>query len=185
MDLIRSNRKSIAIEIGCDLKIKVRAPQRMAQYKILKFVEEKEWWIQSHLEKMKQRIEREQEQDPVPQPTKEGTQRLTMMAKTIIPERVAYYAKSMRVTYGKITIRNQKTRWGSCSQAGNLNFNCHLVEMPQEVLDYVVVHELCHRKQMNHSRAFWNEVEKVLPDYNRYRLWLREYGSRYLTERQS
>jgi len=90
--------------------------------------------------------------------------------------RVEYFANIMGVTYGNITIRNQKTRWGSCSSKGNLNFNCLLMLAPSEILDYVVVHELCHRKQMNHSKAFWLEVEKVLPDYKESIEWLKEEG---------
>ena len=82
----------------------------------------------------------------------------------------------MGVTYGRITIRAAKTRWGSCSGAGNLNFHWKLILMPDEVLDYVVVHELAHRKQMNHSPAFWAEVEKVLPDYRERRRWLKNWG---------
>ena len=79
-------------------------------------------------------------------------------ARIFIPERVKYYAEVIGVDYGRITIRCQKTRWGSCSSKGNLNFNCLLMLMPSEVIDYVVVHELCHIKQMNHSKAFWKEV---------------------------
>ena len=82
--------------------------------------------------------------------------------------------------YGRITIREQKTRWGSCSSKGNLNFNWKLVLMPEEVLDYVVVHELAHRKEMNHSERFWNHVEKVLPDYQARRKLLRELEHRHL-----
>ena len=97
-------------------------------------------------------------------------------ALEVIPTRVEYFANIMGVTYGNITIRNQKTRWGSCSSKGNLNFNCLLMLAPSEILDYVVVHELCHRKQMNHSKAFWLEVEKVLPDYKESIEWLKEEG---------
>lgn len=182
--LIRSNRKSIAIEINRDLQIKVRAPQRMAQYRIMKFVAEKEDWIQLHMEKM-ELLRQKQEQDSSfsqrPPMTEEEIRKLTETAKKVLLIRVAYFARQMGVTYGRVTIRNQKTRWGSCSQAGNLNFNCHLAEMPDEILDYVVVHELCHRKQMNHSRQFWAEVEKVLPDYQIRRKWLKDNGRRYLT----
>jgi predicted metal-dependent hydrolase len=80
------------------------------------------------------------------------------------------------VSYGRITIRNQKTRWGSCSGKGNLNFNCLLMLAPPEVLDYVVVHELCHRREMNHSPRFWALVEQVLPDWRQRRQWLKTHG---------
>ena len=98
-------------------------------------------------------------------------------ALRVIPERVRFYAPVVGVTYGRITIRNQRTRWGSCSAKGNLNFNCLLMKAPPEVLDYVVVHELCHRLEMNHSPRFWAQVERVLPDYKVSRKWLREHGN--------
>ena len=88
--------------------------------------------------------------------------KLASKALDYIPGRVKYYADIIGVTYGKITIRNQKTRWGSCSSKGNLNFNCLLMLMPPEVIDYVVVHELCHRKQMNHSKAFWRKYFQTI-----------------------
>ena len=103
---------------------------------------------------------------------REGIER----AKRIFPERTAYFALRMGVDYGRITIREQKTRWGSCSSKGNLNFNWKLILAPPEVLDYVVVHELCHLKKMNHSKAFWDEVGKVMPEYETYKLWLKENG---------
>ena len=181
VELIRSSRKTIAIEIHPDLRIKVRAPLRTPQYRIMEFLKEKEHWIDLHLEKMRQRQEGGADQPSKVPVSEQEIRELTELAKQVIPQRVAFFAGQMDVTYGRITIRNQKTRWGSCSQAGNLNFNCHLAEMPDEILDYVVVHELCHRKQMNHSRLFWAEVEKVLPDYQIRRKWLKENGRRYLT----
>ena len=85
----------------------------------------------------------------------------------------------MKVTYGRITIRDQKTRWGSCSSRGNLNFNWRLLLMPERVMDYVIVHELAHRREMNHSAAFWQIIETYLPDYRERRQWLKENGVRY------
>ena len=92
------------------------------------------------------------------------------------PKRVKYFAELMGVEYGGITIRNQKTRWGSCSGKKNLNFNCLLMLTPDDVKDYVVVHELCHLIEMNHSPRFWAEVERILPDFKKSRLWLKRNG---------
>jgi hypothetical protein len=114
--------------------------------------------------------------------TEEERARGVEKALKIFPERTAYYAKRMGVTYNRITIREQKTRWGSCSAKGNLNFNWKLVLMPPEVLDYVVVHELAHRREMNHSVRFWKVVEAELPDYQARRALLRQYERRLMTE---
>ena len=98
------------------------------------------------------------------------------MARKDIPPRVEHFARVMGLNYGKVAIRAQRTRWGSCSAKGNLNFNCLLVLLPDEVRDYVVVHELAHLKDMNHSPRFWAEVGKVIPDYKLRRAQLRELG---------
>ena len=105
---------------------------------------------------------------------------LAREAATYIPERVSFYASLMDVSYGRITIRNQKSRWGSCSSKGNLNFNCLLMLAPLEIIDYVVVHELCHRREMNHSPLFWTEVENMLPDYKKRRKWLKDNGEKLM-----
>ena len=178
--IIKSRRKTIAIQVNSDLSVTVRAPRSTSEKDIEEILKKKEAWISKHIEKIKETKERF-EAEPTEKLTREKVIALAEEALKVIPERVEYFAKVIGVTYGKITVRNQKTRWGSCSSKGNLNFNCLLMLAPPEVLDYVVVHELCHRKQMNHSKAFWLEVEKVLPNYKEVRKWLKEEGSQMIT----
>ncbi|MBQ8559450.1 MAG: M48 family metallopeptidase [Tyzzerella sp.] len=169
--VIRSNRKTMSIEITKEAEILVRAPYRMPNSEIQRFLNDKADWIEKHIEKA-----RTAKQDSRERLTEEQIRELADKAMEVLPKRVAYFANVMGVTYGRITIRNQKTLWGSCSSKGNLNFNCMLMKTPPEIQDYVVVHELCHRKEMNHSKRFWTEVEKVLPDYRERRKWLKENG---------
>ena len=174
--LIRSNRKTVAIQVNPDLSITVRAPRYASKKEIDRIVEKNEAWIIKHIEKIKMNKAKYDALN-VEKLTPEEIKTLAEQALKIIPQRVEYFAGQVGVDYGRITIRNQKTRWGSCSSKGNLNFNCLLMLAPDEILDYVVVHELCHRKEMNHSKAFWAEVEKVLPDYRESVKWLKEKGN--------
>ena len=176
IEVIRSKRKTLAIEIRPDMRAVVRAPEKIPQNEIMKFVEEKQNWIKKHLVQMYFKAEENKKQKKEPALTNADIEKLCQKALSVIPDKVKYYAEIMGVTYGRITIRNQKTRWGSCSSKGNLNFNCLLMLMPDKVLDYVVVHELCHLKQMNHSKKFWKEVERYMPDYPNYKKWLNENG---------
>jgi len=114
--------------------------------------------------------------------TQQELDALKKEAKLLIPERVRYFAAKLGITYGRIAIRAQRSRWGSCSSKGNLNFNCLLMLAPTEVTDSVVVHELCHRKEMNHSDRFYREVLRVFPDYWKWDRWLKDHG-RELMER--
>lgn len=165
--LVRSERKTIAIQIQPNGDLIVRAPRRMPASAINQFVASKRGWIEKHLPK---------QGDLLPRFTEEEIHALAQQAMKGISQRVEHYAPLVGVAYGNISIRSQRTRWGSCSSAGNLNFNCLLMLTPEKVRDYVVVHELCHRKEMNHSPRFWAEVEKILPDYRESRRWLRENG---------
>lgn len=97
-------------------------------------------------------------------------------AKAVIPKRVRFWAEQIGESYGNVTVKNQRKRWGSCSSVRNLNFNRRLIMAPEAVMDYVVVHELCHLRHMNHSKEFWNEVEKILPDYKICKKWLEKNG---------
>ncbi len=177
IEIRRSRRKTIALEVTADVRVIVRAPMRMKEKEIARFVQEKSAWIEKSLELVRQRKAEREAQEKL---SAEDIRRLADQALELLPGRVAYYAPQVGVTYGKITIRNQKSRWGSCSAKGNLNFNCLLMLTPPEIQDYVVVHELCHRRQMNHSEQFWREVERILPDYGERRRWLKENGSRII-----
>lgn len=177
--IIRSNRRTFAIQVNADASITVRVPKRASLIEVRQMVSQKREWIEKHRNRMRQRIAQE-ENDNAVLLTRLQIKELADKALEYIPRRVAYYSKSMGVGYGRITIRNQKTRWGSCSGKGNLNFNCLLMLTPPAVIDYVIVHELCHRKQMNHSKAFWEEVQKVFPDYKTQAAWLKNHGGRIL-----
>ena len=168
VQVIRSRRRTLCVEIRCG-QVLVRAPTRMADAEIRAFLKRKEDWIQVHLEQARRR-------EAQPRLTEGELGALANEARRVIPARVAWFAPTVGVGYGRVTVRSQRSLGGSCSARGNLSFNCLLMQCPPEVLDYVVVHELCHRKQMNHSPAFWAEVERVLPDYRACRAWLREHG---------
>lgn len=174
--IIRSRRKTLSLEIKEPGVLVVRAPLRMADNKIMEFIHDKENWIQKHMNISRQRHKAAEEKG-IGKISPEELYQLANDAKTVIPLIAAKYANIMGVDYGRITIRNQKTRWGSCSSKGNLNFNCLLMLAPREVLEYVVVHELAHRKEMNHSTNFWKIVESVKPDYRKDRRWLKEEGA--------
>lgn len=177
ISIIYSKRKTISIELHMD-KLIVRAPRGMSQYEINSFLSEKQSWIEKHLAKLQERKRILEQLSPF---TAAEIQELADRALIIIPEKVKKYASMVGVTYGRITIRNQRSRWGSCSGKGNLNFNCLLMLFPDEVIDYVVVHELCHRKHMNHSAEFYAEVARVFPEYRRCQKWLKENGVLYIS----
>ena len=175
--IVRSGRKTVSIQIDENLRITVRAPMRMSDAAIQNFIEERAEWIEKHMRKMR---DRQEEMRAEPELTVEEVRALAKEAADYIPGRAAFYARRIGVNYGGITIRNQRSRWGSCSSKGNLNFNCLLMLTPPEVIDYVVVHELCHRLEMNHSKYFWEEVERVLPDYKKCEKWLKANGGKIM-----
>ena len=174
ISVTRSGRRSISISVPGGNRVAVKAPYRISDREIRGFLEEKKDWIRKQMEKIS-RVEEESAR--AGHLTATQLQELADRALQILPERVEWFADRIGVSYGRITIRSQKTCWGSCSEKGNLNFNCLLMLAPPEVADYVVVHELCHRLEMNHSRRFWELVERQLPDYRERRRWLKENGS--------
>ena len=176
VNIIRSDRKTLSIQLKTG-EIIARAPLHMKDEEIYSFIESKKSWVEKNLAKIEEREKAISEVQPF---TQEEINALAEKAKQIIPERVRYYAPKIGVTYNRITIRCQRTRWGSCSSKGNLNFNCLLALFPLEVIDSVVVHELCHRKHMNHSPQFYAEIEKVFPEYKKWHKWLSDNGGVYM-----
>ena len=178
-ELIRSNRRTIGAEIK-EGRLIIRAPKRASRREIEAFIAKHTEWIEKNLARAKAR---QREMESIRKLTPEEMKKLAKEASEVIPARVAYYAPLIGVDYGRVTIRSQKSRWGSCSAKGNLNFNCLLMLAPPEVLDSVVVHELCHRKEMNHSPNFYAEVYRVFPEYKKWHRWLKEHGNNLMAMR--
>lgn len=170
--LIRSRRKTLGLELRPEGLV-VRAPLWATNEQIEYFVEQHRQWILQHQEKL---VWQKKQAAALSTLIEAKLQELVEQAHRYIPERVRYYAPKVGVDYGSIAIRCQKSRWGSCSSKGNLSFNCLLMLTPPEVIDSVVVHELCHRKEMNHSAAFYAHVLRVFPEYRTWHRWLEENG---------
>ena len=171
--VIRSRRKTLSMQVKGDGQVEIRAPLRTSDAEIRRFLETHRRWLEKHLQKAQAL---QQAKAGVRKLTAAETAELKKKAKRILPERVAYWAPLIGVRPGRIAVRCQKTRWGSCSTKGNLNFNCLLMLAPEGVIDSIVVHELCHLKHMNHSKRFYAEIEKVLPDYRQHQQWLKDNG---------
>ena len=178
VEVRRSKRKSAAIKITADTQIVVFVPLYVSDNEIERMVISKSKWIDEHMLKVQSIIDERSKLEKI---TFEQIKELADQAVEYIPKRVKYYAEKENFVYNKITIKNLVSRWGSCSTKGNLNFNCLLMLTPDYVIDYIVVHELCHLREMNHSEKFWAEVEKIMPDYQRAELWLKQNGGNLIS----
>lgn len=156
--VIYSKRRTISIQIKSDGCVVVRAPFGCSKELIQRFVSSHTDWINEKkmLVKSKPSIDNLSKEDIV---------KLKSKVKEIIDPIIAYYSGLMGVSPGRVSINTAKSRFGSCSSKGNLNFSCRLALYPYEAIEYVCVHELAHLKEMNHSKKFWAIVEGVLPDY--------------------
>lgn len=172
-ETIRSRRKTLALQVNEEGRLVVRAPLRCPNAEISRFIEKSRKWIENRVEKAALRNLELERSGTFSQ---EDIKAMTEKALEIIPGRVKLYAEKLGVTYGKIRIRCQKTKWGSCSAKGDLNFNCLLTAAPPEILDSVVAHELCHRLHMDHSKAFYAELRRVFPNYEECGEWLKKNG---------
>lgn len=168
----RSKRaRNLRIEINCEAEVIVVAPRLISLSRIEMMIKEKAGWILSALSKVKKRI-------PLEKPAEmlQGSYHACSgRAKQLIKSRLEYYNQFYNFTFNQLSIKRQKTRWGSCSKRGQLNFNYKLLFLSQELVDYVVVHELCHLQEMNHSRNFWSLVAKTIPDHKERRRQLKKF----------
>lgn len=159
--VIYSNRKTLGLEVSAEKGVIVRAPRRASQKEIERFVASHTVWI----ERAKARAQTRAANRPVFSDDPAEIARLKKLAKEKIPPRVAYYAALLGVTPQKIGYTKAKTRFGSCSGKNSINFSCYLMLYSDRAIDYVVVHELCHIRHKNHSKAFYEMIAGVMPDY--------------------
>jgi predicted metal-dependent hydrolase len=164
------------ISVGCDCAVVVTLPWGTRETAAEKFVKEKFNWIVKSLNYFAIRGIKNR---PVVKLSRhdylQSKARALLLAKNKVEQWNNYYG----FVYSRVSIKNQKTRWGSCSKKGNLNFNYKIARLPENLLDYLIVHELCHLKEMNHSRNFWNLVGQTIPDYKNLRRQLRNFGMNY------
>lgn len=209
--LVRSKRKTLSLIVERDGTLTVRAPLRLKEADIHRFIEAKSRWIERKQaaarktmpvprryvdgetfwylgKKIPLRLVRDRRpalvMDDAFKLARSAQPRASSVfeawykkqARSVLTGRVAFYAREYGFDVEKIRISSARMRWGSCSAKKTLSFTWRLVMAPPEVIDYVVVHELCHLRELNHSKAFWTQVEAVLPDYKPRRKWLKEHG---------
>lgn len=162
--------RQLRLAVRHDGSVVVTAPFRLGQGFIERFVREKTDWLFTKIAYFAQFKGRS-----IPKYRKKDYAKYKAEAHHVLSERVRYFSSVYGFTVTAVRVKNQKTRWGSCSAKGNLNFNYKLLFLPASVRDYVVVHELCHLREFNHSRKFWDHVAGVIPQYRARRAELRKY----------
>lgn len=156
-ELRRTSRRTLSIEVNREAKVIIHAPNRMPLSQIEAFLQLHAAWIEEKQEKAKVKM--------LPELSDSEIAALKEKARVILAEKTAYYAAKMGVNYTRIGITSAKTRFGSCSAKGSINYSYRLMLYPEAAWDYVVVHELSHLKHFDHSRAFWQTLAEILPDY--------------------
>ncbi|WP_291927534.1 SprT family zinc-dependent metalloprotease [Candidatus Thioglobus sp.] len=206
--LIRSQRKTLSLQINQNAELIVRAPNRLSVKKIEQFIDEKSDWIDKKSSSMHANKPRKPSytegkkflylgnEYPLNIDTANakglrfdgqtfslstgGKQEFLAYYKAAFKKialpRLEYYAKKHHLNYNQVRLKTQKTLWGSCSSANNINLNYLLIMAPMSVVDYVIVHELCHTIHKNHSKDFWHLVGQILPNYKASKSWLKEHG---------
>ena len=174
--LTRRRVRNINLRVRADGSVAASAAPRVSVMKVDAFVASKADWVRSAQARVAARREQEAAQQPELPTRAEALAHIQVLCRAYYPQ---FAATCPGGHMPKIAVRDMTTRWGSCSVRGNLNFNWKLALMPEEILDYVVVHELAHRVEMNHSPRFWAVVETVLPDWRERRRWLKQHGGEY------
>ncbi len=159
MKILRSNRRTLAVEITKNAETLVRAPYFVSDAEIESFLKSRRAWIEKYTKAMEERLRK------YPEPDEREVKRLLALAKETLPKLTQKYAEMMGVSYKSVKITHAKTRFGSCSKSGSICYSLYLMRYPMPAIEYVVVHELCHLRHFNHSAAFYREIEKYLPDY--------------------
>lgn len=157
--VIRSRRRTMSLQVQSDGSAVVRAPYGISEAQIKSFVVSHEAWLQRAQARQAERQSRH------PEPTEEERKALLQRAREILPERVAYWSERMGLYPTGIKITSAKTRFGSCSSRDSLCFSWRLMAYPQEAIDLVIVHELCHIRHHNHGKEFYRLLASILPDH--------------------
>lgn len=169
VETIRSSRRTLAIQVMSPTRVVVRAPRTVSQRRIDAFVDERAGWIDAARTRIAARVAANG-----PAPTERELRDMRDRARDDLGERVAHWAPIVGASPRAVQIRNQKTRWGSCSTTGTISLNLQVMRLPEHIRDYVVVHELAHLIHHNHGPAFWAHVARCMPDYHARRVALRQ-----------
>jgi len=156
--------RHMRIAVHQDGRVVVTAPHYVSYREMERFLHEHGAWVHQKIP---------QETVRTSQDARKEFERLKERARSFVRLRINYFNQHYGFQYNRISIRNSRTRWGSCSQLGNLNFSCRIILLPQALADYVIVHELCHLKELNHSFRFWNLVKEMIPNYRETRKLLK------------
>jgi predicted metal-dependent hydrolase len=166
--------KRVRITVRRNGTVLVTAPKRVPLSLVRNFFREKSAWVEDRLAYF-----RAQAGSSIAIPGKSNSRKEYLVykeaARRLVHHRLAHFGALYGFSYGNVAVRNQKTRWGSCSKNRNLNFNYKIVHLQPEQQDYIIVHELCHLAEFNHSRAFWNLVSKQVPEYKNIRKSIRKF----------
>lgn len=199
IEITRRKVKYLRLQVTASGQVKAVAPLRMSQREIDQFLQQKQAWVERKLSEIKQAQQAKptlaenelqlhgerycmgaalcHERRTVPQMLVEDKRKWSKAyAKNYLADRIEVLAKTHQFCFARLSIRDQKTRWGSCSAKGNISLNWRLVQMPKSVCDYVILHELAHTRHLNHSPAYWQVVEQVCPDYQQAKQWLRMHA---------